>query len=220
MKNRNFFILVLCLFTLIPMFNALEAADVYIIGSPTDYPQYATTLPVDIRVVDSPQYGYILVSITQESSMKGVCTNWPVNDDGNTDDMGLYTTDNPKWTDEGNGVFKYEISLGSSTETTYEVPLNVRCFDYGAWGKVTATLYEDMGHEFKKRDTHTSTVPRDENGNHIANGWKNDFYPYVWSDTANKQVDVSATRAQSGIQDYHYSVPFLASRQHSVDAEQ
>lgn len=219
MKTMIKVLLIVNLFTLIPMFNALEAADVYVIGSPTDLPEQNKTIPVDIRVVDSPSYGYIQVSITQQSYMNGYCTNYPVDDSGNINDIQLHKTDNSGWTEPSPGVLKYEISLSPPESTTYEVPLKVRTYDYGAWAKITATLYEDTGHGFKKRDTHTGTAPRDENGNHIADGWENDFTPYEWSDKKNRQVDVGATRAQAGIQDYPYSKPFLGKRQNTVDKE-
>ncbi|MDE2674701.1 MAG: hypothetical protein OXH65_06290 [Paracoccaceae bacterium] len=218
MKPMMKVLFIVSFFTLISMFNALEAADVYVIGSPTDLPEYNKTLPVAIRVVDSPHYGYIQVSITQRSAMKGYCTNYPVNDSGNINDIQLHKTDNPKWTEPSPGVLKYEISL-EAEKTTFEIPLNVRTYDSGAWSKITATLYEDTGHKFKKRDSDTGTAPRDENGNHIADGWENDFFPYKWSDEKNKQVDVGKTRAQDNIQDYPYSKPLLGKRQNTVDKE-
>ena len=45
--------------------------------------------------------------------------------------------------------------------------VTLKCYDYGAYGELVATLYHmTPSHKFK--------IPKDENGNRIADGWKND----------------------------------------------
>ena len=45
--------------------------------------------------------------------------------------------------------------------------VQLKCYDYGAYGELVATLYHmTPSHRFK--------IPKDENGNRIADGWKND----------------------------------------------
>ena len=218
MKTLIKVLFIFSLFSLLGMFNAAEAAEVYVIGSPTSFPERNETLPVRIRVVDAPTYGYLLVKIHERSAMKGYSTNYPINDDGNVKDMSLLPGDNPGWTASGTDALKYEWANYTSN-TTFEKTVNVRCYDYGAWGKLKATLYEKTGeNSYRKLGDDIGTVPRDENGNHIADGWENDFYPYIYSDQTNEQVHRGKTRG-SGVKDYPYSVPFFTKRQNTVDKE-
>ena len=62
-------VLTLSLFVLFGIFNDVEATNVYVIGSPTDLRKRNKTLPVDIRVVDSPSYG----QNTTYRSLKSQC---------------------------------------------------------------------------------------------------------------------------------------------------
>ena len=223
MKTTMRLILTLCLFSLLGMFNAAFASKVYVLGDPTQFPERHKKLPVRIKVVDRPTYGQLLIKIDQRSSMKGYTTNYPLDDSGNKTDMLLLKSDNSGWTDLGSGVLKYEWSSYTGS-TTFEKTVYVRCYDYGAWGKLKATLYKKTGTDtngnptYAKADSDIGTVPRDENGNHIADGWNNDFYPYKYSDEKNEQVDESSTK-NSGVNNFHYSKPFLGKRQNTVDKE-
>jgi len=209
------------------MFNAAFAAKVYVLGDPEQLPERDKTLPVRIRVVDRPTYGKLLIELYERSNMKGYTTNYPVDDSDNTTDMLLLQSDNSDWTDLGTGVLKYEWASYTGA-TTFEITVNVRCYDYGAWGTLKATLYKRTGTDangndvYEKAGSAIGTVPRDENGNHIADGWNNDFYPYKWksgsSDALPKEVHDDNTRA-SGVKDYPYSVPEGADRQQTVDKE-
>ncbi len=223
MKNVIHFILILSLFSLLGMFNAAFAAKVYVLGDPAQLPERHKTLPMRIRVVDRPTYGQLLIKLDKRSSMKGYTTNYPLDDSGNKTDMLLLPSDNSGWTDLGIGVLKYDWASYTGV-TTFEKTVYVRCYDYGAWGTLKATLYKKTGEDgngnavYAQEDSDIGTVPRDENGNHIADGWNNDFYPYKYSDKDNEQVDASSTK-NSGVNDFHYSVPFLRKRQNTVDKE-
>ena len=218
MKIMMRLILTLCLFSLLGMFNAAFAAEVYVLGDPSQFPERNKTLPVRIRVVDRPTYGKLVVKIHQRSSMKGYTTNYPLEDDGNKTDMLLLKSDNSGWEEVSSGVLKLEWSSYTGS-TTFEKTIYVRCYDYGAWGKIKATLYEKIGENaYKKLDEDIGTAPRDENGNHIADGWNNDFTPYKWADEENEQVDHDLTAA-SGVNDFPYSVPSGMKRQDTVDKE-
>lgn len=66
MKNRMSLILILSIFSLFYMFNAADATEVYVIGSPTDLPEYNKNLTVNIKVYDAPEKGFILVKLSSE----------------------------------------------------------------------------------------------------------------------------------------------------------
>lgn len=229
MKNVIRLILTLCLFSLLGMFNAAFAAKVYVMGSPTELPEYNKKLPVKIRIENRPTYGYVLIELEKTSYMNGTCTNAPVKSSDTSADLVLFKADNPgsQWSDLGTGILKYKMP-DSYTETTHEFTVYVRAYDYGAWGKLKATVYKKTGTDangndvFKKAGSGIGTVPRDENDNHIADGWNNDFYPYKWeagsSDALPKEVHYNNTK-KSGVKNYPYSVPFLQKRQNTVDKE-
>lgn len=106
---------------------------------------------------------------------------------------------------------KYSLP-DSSSETTLEFTVYVRSYDYGAYGKLSAKLYGNIGTGVEKLDEDIGTVPRDENGNHIADGWKSDFYNksllkdgYVYKDKAKEIVDVEKTKNTNGIHNYQGS---------------
>ena len=199
------------------MFNAADATEVYVVGSPTDFPEYNKNLTVNIKVYDAPEKGIILVNLSSKSSMVGRCTNYPVNDTGNTNDIQLHASLNSGWTDAGTGVLRYEFTRYYKD---FDVPLLVTTYDSGAWGILSAEVYEKKdGSSPKRKAKNTGTVPRDENNNHIADGWKSDFYPYKYKNKDKQIVNVGATRKQKGIKDYPYSKPLLKKRQNTVDAE-
>ena len=225
MKRIIFSIFIFSFFSLLSMFNAAVASNVYVIGSPTVFPKRHKTIPVLIKIIEAPVYGVVLVSIEESSRMNGYTTNYPVNDYGDKTDMLLIAADNPGSTDLGTGVLKYEFPANYAAKRSYDISVNVRCYDYGAWGKIKATLYKKTGTDANGNDIYakvaenTGTAPRDENNNHIADGWESDFYPYIYSDKENLQVDHGKTKAQPGIQNYPYGVPFLSRRKNTVDAE-
>ncbi len=207
MKTMISLLLTFCLFPLCGMFNVADAAKVYVMGSPTVLPEYNNKLPVDIRIEDRPTYGYVLVELETTSAMNGYCTNAPLKSPDTSADLELLKSDNTgsEWSDLGTGVLKYKMA-DSYTDTICEFTVNVRSWDYGAWGKLKATLYKRTGTDangndvFKKAGSAIGTVPRDENGNHIADGWNNDFYPYKWktgsSNALPKEVHGNNTKNQ------------------------
>ena len=229
MKNVMRLIFTLCLFSLLGLFNAADAAKVYVMGSPTDFPEWNKTLPVKVRVEDSPSYGYLILELETTSNMNGTCTNAPLKSADTSADLELLKSDNSgnRWSDLGTGVLRYKMPE-SYTQTTHEFTVYVRAYDYGAWGKLKATLYKKTGTDangnpvYAKENSDIGTVPRDENGNHIADGWNNDFYPYKWKTGSSalipKEVHFNNTK-KSGVKNYPYSVPFLGKRQNTVDKE-
>lgn len=182
-----------------------------------------------IRIEARPTYGYVLIELAKTSNMNGICTNGSLNSTDTSADLALLKSDNTssEWSDLGTGVLKYKMP-DSYTGTICEFTVYVRAYDYGAWGTLKATLYKRTGTDangndvFKKASSAIGTVPRDENNNHIADGWNNDFYPYKWesgsSDALPKEVHYNNTQ-NSGVKDYPYSVPAGADRQQTVDKE-
>lgn len=118
MKTLIRVLLTLCIFSLLGMFNAADAAKVYVLGDPSTLPERNKTLPVRIKVVDRPVYGRLVIKLHERSSMKGYTTNYPLDDSGNTTDMLLLPSDNSGWTDLGTGELKFEWSSYTGNTTS------------------------------------------------------------------------------------------------------
>ena len=203
-KHMNMIIWTFLFLLFLGMFNDADAAKVYVIGSPTDLPGGNKLLPVKIKVVDIAAYdAYVMLSLYRTSSMNGRCTNYPINSKNTRADLELsgYGNSGSRWTDFGANILKYKLP-DSDSKTTHEFTVNVCSYDYGAYGQLSATLYGNIGHGVAKLDENTGTVPRDENGNNIADGWENDFYPYKWDDESIGKIDYNRTKQQSVIKNY------------------
>ena len=65
-------------------------------------------------------------------------------------------------------------------------------------------------------------MPRDLNGNHIADGWKSDFYPYRYDTVPDLErgiVNTSAVYSASYVRNFPWEVPTGEDRQDTVDAD-
>ena len=144
------------------------------------------TVTVTVRLKDIPaddypfRQGYVKFRLFDISSWQGYCMNSPSRSgkdltiDSNQGGSGI------RWTLTlgGNEDFATARFLGT-TQTTFTI--KIRAWDYGAYGSLTATLCDRYGTE--RAVSNTIDIPRDDNGNHIADGWLNDyFYDYGWKE--------------------------------------
>lgn len=111
------------------------------------------------------------------SRNKGFCTNFPAKDAKNDGDEKLTDL---RFLDRGdNAKVGKAIDKGAGFATDDakgQLPVNVSCFDYGAWGQLTAEV--EVGDDrllattAGKAEKTALAIPRDENGNHIADAWE------------------------------------------------
>ena len=189
----------------------LEGASIYVIGSPTHFPYRSLTVPVQIKVFNRPAYGEIRVYLESTSYIPGIATNYPVKSTDTSADLNLFYSNNSgTWDSHVPGVLVYTLPADyTMPPKPVSLVVNVRCEDFGAYGVLKAELYENKGNGMELIVSDTDSVPRDLNENHIADGWENDFYPYVYDEPVdyNRErgiVNMSATLAQSNVKNYPY----------------
>jgi hypothetical protein len=118
-------------------------------------------------------FKFQLVDVSKE---KGVCLNWP-GDSNSTDGFDL------KIEPESNTSLKVGGSGQSaeSSEGPDESHVTITSHDWGAYGKLTVTVVFDDGSTVNASvlgnpSIHELTIPKDDNGNHIADVWEK-LYP-------------------------------------------
>lgn len=107
--------------------------------------------------------------LSETSNEKGICLNFPPNTAADSKmDLALILA-------PGNGPspdYAQTFPISDKREET----ITVRSFDYGAWGvlRVTAKMLdgEDLTGRFLPTGGSGATIPRDRDGNHIADWWE------------------------------------------------
>ena len=129
--------------------------------SPNDY------LWFGVRVNTQVHWSSATFELKEVTSWKGICMN-----DGNQNDFDLAFA--PIWQQEN--IPGVTLSLDATRQTLtaswFDAPsdhfhIKVICYDYGAYGKLKATLYG-------LSSSATMTIPKDLNGNQNADAWRND----------------------------------------------
>ncbi len=149
-----------------------------------DFPREDVSASVTITLngVDFPsdpngQQPYVTVSLLEVTNWNGICGNAADTNYNLTDpDLVLERTasHNSDWTRNfdlnGNydGTLTYTLNNNES-----QISVKVSCKDYGAYGKITATLYDyDGAGSYKSTTSNTVPIPRDGNNNKIADIWE------------------------------------------------
>ena len=106
-----------------------------------------------------------------------------------------------------------------------EVTVKIYCHDYGGYANLKAEVYgKNADGIYALVDSDTGSVPRDENNNHIPDGYCNDYLPaegyiYVAGREDFLEVDHAAMSLLDELEDYYYKVPDGMDRQETVDAD-
>lgn len=124
------------------------------------------------------QFKFELVGTSQQP---GVCLNWPPKDKAKTDfDLEIDKDHNSQLHVDPNS----KGQRASSDSGLQESDVTVVSHDWGGWGtlKVTAVLDDEAHTEvvarLKEQPNKTAlSIPKDDNGNHIADAWENDEAP-------------------------------------------
>jgi len=132
------------------------------------------------------KFKFQLVDVSKE---KGVCLNWP-DDKNSTDgfDLKIDPDSNKSLKVAGDGQ-SAESPMGLNEST-----VTITSHDWGAYGKLRVTVMFDDGtgdtaHVLGDRSKQALTIPKDDNGNHIADFWEK-HYPGGSSDAkADDDID-------------------------------
>ena len=129
--------------------------------SPNDY------LWFGVRVNTQVHWSSATFELKEVTSWEGICMN-----DGNGNDFDLAFA--PIWQQENIPCVTLALDATRQTLTAswFDSPsdhfhIKVICYDYGAYGKLKATVYGTSS-------SATMTIPKDLNGNQIADTWRND----------------------------------------------
>ena len=122
---------------------------------------------IDVVISGGLSNSHVDFSLSNVSSWEGYCMNAGSQSDSDKDlklNVSDQDTVNPTliWSGGGQTI---KASWTGAAPGSFTV--KVRSYDYGAYGDLTATLYGQA-------TSNTVNIPRDDNGNGIADGWNND----------------------------------------------
>lgn len=111
----------------------------------------------------------------ESSEWHGDCTNWPIESDDILPDLRFALSGIPKDAEKAEeDLIRSGPNKGAACN-----PVIVRCYDYGAYGKLKAHVRVNTGSDMVDIDAHlenteqtTVVLPKDENDNRIADAWE------------------------------------------------
>ncbi len=153
-----------------------------------------TDIPLSIKFSfpDSVRYGDFKVELLPSTvtNYRGTCIN---RGSETTPDLSLRSTNNDGWdlnTTDGS------LTRSVTSETTSPISVNIYCEDSAAYGQVKVTLTLDSGRTMEI----TRKIPRDDNGNKIADGWENDATKnYVGNEDAETGPAATTFNSELGV---------------------
>ena len=147
-------------------------------GTDEDHPGTNLMALVEIRPAagntNSPPKASYTISLEDVSSEPGVCLNSPPKDKAKSSkDLQIYQLElgNLKVSEDGQSA--------TSKQNATSVGLIIDCYDFGAYGKLKATAQTEDGQTLVAYlDGHPDQtlvpIPKDDNGNHVADAWEKD----------------------------------------------
>jgi len=154
-----------------------EGYDDWVPEAGEDEAQPGNTLTIRARVYkhnepaeQSPKKARFRFELSGVSHEKGVCMNWPQLVKGGRD-LKIDPTRNLELDVARDGM------SATSKELSYDAFLVVTSYDWGGWGTLMVTAYPE-GHETVSahlegnKSKYELAIPKDEDGNHIADSWE------------------------------------------------
>ena len=150
--------------------------------SKTDYPVKGQTFDVKVKVQSAAANGHVKFTLSGVSDWEGHAMNAGTESDDDPD-LKLLTADQTE--SQGGTTLNWsappakqgeapaqKISAAWKTKTpTPSFTVKVRIYDYAAYGTLTAQLFYSGG---QRGEDVSISLPRDDKGNNIADGWQND----------------------------------------------
>ena len=144
-------------------------------GNKTDYKTF--TFNLDLPSIKGNDYIQIIAELKEMTKYEGSCGNYTPDTLPRKDDLMFHKSDYPN----KQGGWKYKkwdkliFELHSNTkDRTVPTQVSVRCYDFGAYGKVTLTFKKKTGGVSWDSIDDTHAIPMDKNNNNIADGWEKD----------------------------------------------
>lgn len=114
------------------------------------------------------------ITLNKVSNERGVCLNWPEKADAKTTpDLKIDPQENPNLEVADDGQSATSKQPGES------VNVKIACYDWGAYGQLTATALFEDGSEITAHveggEKYELTIPQDDDSNHIADWWDKRF---------------------------------------------
>lgn len=108
--------------------------------------------------------GRIEFQLEEVTRHTGVCGNYP---------RGAAEKDDLRFADEQPAGIVVEGKTAHTDDDVSEATVYVQATDFGAWGRIKASAPKlSLKAIYKPTNTYSLTIPRDEDGNHIADAWE------------------------------------------------
>ena len=141
---------------------------------------HTNTASFALKIKNLPyDYNKIDIKLIDVTKWQGICGNYPLSGAKKDKDLKFIKSKNTTWKYENDSHLFYKTST-QSHEKTVEGTVNVTAYDYAAYGKLEVSVRTrtwKVGPFEGYADpliTKAVTIPLDENGNKIADGWNGD----------------------------------------------
>ncbi len=141
---------------------------------------HTNTASFALKIKNLPyDYNQIDIKLIDVSKWQGICGNYPLSGAKKDRDLKFIKSQNTKWKYESDTHLSYKTST-QRRENTVEGTVIVTAYDYAAYGKLEVSVrtrtwkvgpFEGYADALIPK---TVTIPLDENGNQIADGWNDD----------------------------------------------
>ncbi len=132
-------------------------------------------LKVTVTGIPTNEYCSIDVKLENVTDWKGTCANYPQIKPQKDRDLKFLKNDNIDWKFENDRHLSYKTTT-SKAEPTVIKTVNVRSYDYGAYGNLVVTVKKRGWILYREQlaTPKSQSIPIDKNENRIADGWEND----------------------------------------------
>ncbi len=183
MKNTRFCFFIILLICFLGKSAFSHAVTIKLCKAPSDWmPEFYVNVPIKVTIKgDLDSRHTVVFNLSNVTNWPGVCIN-----DGSKNDLlpDLVLSANNQETNSGvtwskpiltsKPIFdsiKAEFTPSAST-SKFTFYVTIECFDFAAYGQLNATIYGSDGTNSPPlNSSNTITIPRDENGNKIADNW-------------------------------------------------
>ncbi|MCG9132831.1 hypothetical protein J5I95_14220 [Candidatus Poribacteria bacterium] len=145
-------------------------------GNKTHYKTF--TFNLNLPNIEDNQSYEIIAKLKGVTKYEGSCANYKPDGLPRKEDLLFHSDDYPNGTEGGWTYKKWDkltFTLGTDdTDRSVPMRVSVRCYDWGAYGKLTLTFKKKIRWLIWETTDDTDTIPLDANDNKIGDGWEKD----------------------------------------------